>query len=461
MPAVSSRSSHEASFAALLTPASSRRSELPARREGLRRAGISHAGRSVHIATPRARAALVVLALAFAGAATAALPSPHPAVPEVVAGYALAPLAPVPAATAITFGPEGDLYVTTLTGSVLRYPLTWTPAGPVAAAAPEVHASGFGQPLGLVFVDGTLFVADSESGIESGRLDGRVSAVVDGGIVPVVSGLPNGRHNTNNLREGPDGRLYIANGNPNDNGRDGGEADVLPLSGAVLSVDPAVVLASPAVLRWRAEGSPIAPGDIATHPVNADFAAKVAVFASGFRNIYDVAFGPTGIAYTATNGADDPDSQDLLYRLTPGADHGFPFCYNVGPAGGVGADVSVVPNPVFGDAERCAGAPPATALLGWHVCATGLDVGFGDNVFIGECGPFYESVALRSAEDPARATHNTGHKVVRVALDEDGHALGVQDFISGLHLPVDVHFGPDGAMYVADVDAVYRVVKLV
>lgn len=428
---------------------------------------------------PRATTGAAALALAFLATALAtALPAPVlPAfVPEVALGFTLAPLVPVPAATAITFGPGGadgeDLYATTLTGLVMRYPLAWTPAGPVPAGQPSIFASNFGSPLGLVWHEGALFVADSHDGLESGQTDGRVTRIDGATRAVVIDGLPNGRHNTNNLRSGPDGRLYVTNGNPNDNGVEGGSPDVFPYSGAILSVDAAEVTASPAILRWRdANGVRIPESQIAAHPSNADFAAKVDVLAWGFRNVYDVAFSPAGIAYTGMNGADDPDSQDALYKIAPGTDYGFPFCYNEGPDAGTAGSIVVVPNPVFNDASRCAGVAPATALLGWHTCATGLDfprasgawafpAAWRSSVYVAECGPFQpDRVLAETLNSPT--LHNTGHKIVRVALDANGEATEVRDFITGLALPTDVQFGPDGAMYVGDLEMVYRVAPAV
>ena len=404
------------------------------------------------------------LLLPLAAAVPGVLP---PFVPEVIAGFAIAPLSPVPVATSIAFGPgdaDGDdLYATTLTGSVIRIPLAWTPAGPVATGAWTSVATGFSTPLGLAFDDeGVLYVADSAAGAESGRVDGRVWRVEDGSKSVIVGGLPNGRHNTNNLRFGPDGLLYVANGNPNDDGVSGGEADVLPVSGAILSVDADVVAASPAIFRWKdGQGNAIPAASLAAHPVNDDFNAKVSVFAHGFRNVYDIAFGPTGIAYTATNGADATPSQDQFYRLRPGAGYGFPFCYSVGTPGTT--EGVVENNPQYPDAD-CSGALPASANLGWHVCATGLDIApagtFLDSAYVAQCGPLQQNVVRASLDDPARASYNTGHKVARVVLDANGEALEVRDFVIGLHLPTDVVFGPDGAMYIADVDTIYRVVEL-
>jgi glucose/arabinose dehydrogenase len=415
----------------------------------------------------RAAAPLTLALLAVAGlSAGLALDPPQP-VPDVVAGFVVQPLAPAPNVgfvTALAFGPgdaDGpDLYAAQDSGQVVRFTLIWTPAGPVATGSAN-HATGFNVPLGLVFKGDVLYVADSHHGTESDRTDGRITRIdPDGTRRVVVDGLPNGRHNTNHLRFGPDGRLYVANGNPNDNGIDGGDADVFPYSGAILSVDAEQVSASPAVVHWRdATGTPIPAGLIATHARNADFASKVTVLASGFRNVFGIAFGPHGDAFTGMNGADAPSSQDPFYRIRPGTDYGFPFCYNVGAPGSV--EVSTVANPLF-PAHDCSQVKPADALLGWHVCATGLDLpsegtwafpgGFHDSVYVGECTPFFpETNAL---DNP---TYNTGHKVARIVLDADGQPIAVEDFLTGLALPTDVLFGPDGAMYVADAVAVHRV----
>jgi glucose/arabinose dehydrogenase len=381
-----------------------------------------------------------VLALLLALPAVVAVgPLPQP-VPAVAPGFVVTTLAPAAGPTALAFGPGApDLYYASLAGDIIRVPLTWTPAGPVASGQPTTVASGFAQPLGVAFgPDGAMYVSDSHANAATGRTDGYVARVDLAGTRVVVDGLPNGRHNTNHLRFGPDGRLDIANGNSNDDGVNGGAPDIFPYSGAILSVDAAQVSASPAKL-----------GD-------ADFAQKVQVIAHGFRNVYGVAWSPAGVAYTAMNGPDTfpQDAQDALFKIAPGADYRYPFCFNRGSD--AGTDITTANNPLFPAAD-CAGIPHATALLGWHVCATGLDVApagsaFGNAAFVAECGPFFPD-----PQDHGVSRSDTGHKVTRVTLDANGDAVAVEDFLTGLALPTDARFGPDGALYVADAGAILRV----
>jgi hypothetical protein len=82
-------------------------------------------------------------------------------------------------------------------------------------------------------------------------------------------------------------------------------------------------------------------------------------------------------------------------------------------------------------------------------------------VYVGQCGPFfpYETVGQYLADPDAatRAYNDVGHKVARVTIEANGDATAVDDFVTGLALPTDVLFGPDGAMYIADAEMIYRV----
>lgn len=414
--------------------------------------------------------------------------------PQAAAGYLAQVLADAQAPTVIAFdeGPDAtemlpgtdpptkDLFYANLAGEVVRVDLHWTPAGPVPVDR-EVVADGFNQPLGIAFADdGSMFVSDSYDHDAADRSVGVVYEVdrSTGERTAVVDGVPNGQHNINHIRFGPDDRLYLPVGNPNDsgNGTGTGDTDIFPYTGAFLSVDVDEVSADPAVLHWTdANGDRIADDDLVDHDRNQDFAGKVDVLAFGFRNIFGITWAPEGTGFagtpfTGTNGADTPNSQDTLERIEPGAHHGFPFCVSQGDPGDTeGLEKTLWEGSPHTDFD-CSRSPSAQALLGYHVCATGLDFpsqpeanhpdfSFPDDrrssVYVGECAFFQDSWLDENLEHPS--AHNTAHQVTEVSLDETGSATDVRPFVKGLALPTDVQFGPDGAMYIADAGTILRV----
>lgn len=329
------------------------------------------------------------------------------------------PVAEIPTPTAI-HSTQTHIYVASFAlGTVARMPiLAGGTLGP-----PEPVAVGFSNPLGVVVAgDGTAFVSDSRPGGEAygGRTVGRVQAVTpEGGAVEVVvDGLPNGRHNTNNLAI-HDGRLYITNGNSTDDGVTGGDPE-LPLSGTLLSV-------------------PLSTRDLVVGP-NGRAPRRLRVEATGMRNLYDVAFRPgTNEAWIPTNGPDelDPFGEDTLLKVPSvtrnAPDFGFPNClYN--------SEGDILDNPATGTCRR---HTPPEQLLGLHVSADGLAFGPDDefwngDLFVAEFGNFFGDDVV-------------GHRVVRVPIDADGNSSPPEDFVLG-GTPLDLTFGAAG-LYVADFGA--------
>ena len=314
--------------------------------------------------------------------------------------------ASVPTPTAITVH-KNAVYVTSYgAGTVMK--LDVLSGGMLAASTP--YATGFDSPLGLAFApDGTLYVADSHDGTD--RRVGRVWAVKpDGTKAVVVDGLPNGRHNTNNLTV-HGGRLYVTNGNATDDGVTGGDPE-LPLNGTLLSY---------------------------TLPVTT--ASRPTVEAKGLRNVYDVAFRPgTNEAWFPTNGPDamDPLGEDLLHRTDirkPTADYGFPACVYSGGANA--KPQGPTQSPTYKKTKCRPTAKPVLAL-GLHVSANGVAFGpggaWGRDLYIAEYGSNTPSAQ--------------GHKVVRVPISANGTPGAPQD-VAASPSPLDIAFGPDG-LYVAD-----------
>lgn len=427
--------------------------------------------------------------------------------PDFAGEFTVAPFAALEYPTQLVFGPspdggEPDLYATTSNGRVVRLPLTWTEVGPIYTEIVTV-ADGFSQPLGIAFHDGAMLVADSHLHSELRRRIGRITLLDGDKRTVIVDGLPNGLHNTNHLRIGTDGRLYIANGNSSDHGE--GELDVYPYSGAFLAVDVSVVRNDPAVLQYIDEqGNEIDSHDIYHHSVNDDFNGKVDVIAWGFRNIFGLAFGgPNNDIYTGMNGGADPHNPDIFYRVDDtnfdestgtGANHGFPWCMNDGRPGATDG-IEWFNNPFFDeqtgedepyfedsdtpdiDYRDCTNFHKTDGILGWNNCATGLGIPNGfrsldhdldetrfafpekyqTDAFIGECLVFgVQGWADKMATSRA-TTRNESHKITRVNIDSNGNPNGISDFLKYLQAPTDVVFGPQGAMYVADLSGIYRV----
>lgn len=421
------------------------------------------------------------LALLLAGAvavpAGASGPTNEDPAPRVPPGFAVVPYAAVGGtATSLAFGKDtrtgqtgSRLYVTDSTGgTVVAFPDTNGVAGP-----PQTFATGFTQPLGVVAApDGTVFVADSEAtraGPFGTRTYGRVWRLRDlngDGIAEqkqlVLKDLPNGRHNTNGMAFGPDGKLYVANGNSTDDGVLGGAPEVVPWSGAVVRVDPN-----------------------ATNVSLSSLSQEEALIAHGMRNIFDVDFSPVDPTRVAIpmNGADDAgaaatpaleDSDDLLYvtdvddlrqKRDPVTgqllfdedgvpimepvidDFGFPSClYNVAKKGNLdpydNPNSSVISS--FGACPK-ATVPRPAGTFGLHVSADGMAYqrtnAWGDayrnDLFVAEFGNFFGDDVV-------------GHRVVRVEMDAAGtKAVRTSDFLTS-PTALDVTFDAAGNMYVAD-----------
>lgn len=391
-------------------------------------------------------------------------------------------------------------------GTVERLHVTYTPAGPIVTDTTTV-VTGLEFPLGVaVDDDGALYVSDNRRPIPTDETFRTRAAVYrvetldgTGEKAAIVEGIPSGPiHDANHLAFGPDGRLHLAVGSTSCNGKNH-DVEIHPYTGSILRVDVDDLVGNPARLHWTdADGNLIESDSpawdnvnrqIAQHARNDDFNERVEVVARGFRNVFGLAFGPDGVLHTGMNGSQTPASQDVFYRLdeigasgVPDGDddrrldafagiphYGFPYALNFteGDADGTGREtrgLELRPNPKY-DADPVDVDPSdyvgGDALMGWHVCATGLDFPTaGDYAFpssvhgdayIAECGAYeFQTTVDRTLE--GHDSDNTGHKVTRVELADDGTIEGYQDWLTGFSSPTDVAFGPEGAMYVADLD---------
>lgn len=398
----------------------------------------------------------VVLLTAAATLSTSGVANAHhsgqvPYSQVLEAGFVVTPYATgIPSPTSLEFGPDGDLYVASVTGTVFRFDDIGAPVP--APGQPAQVVTGLQYSLGLDFgPDGSLYVTavdpDADNAEREWSMVGRVRFDALGVAQPLeklLVDIPNGLSFTNSVAFGPDGKLYLTNGSSTDDGYAGGPPEVPNLTGAVLRFDPDDVGDAPlSALAYRGSGA------AAEDPVD--------VVARGLRNSYDLAFAGEDL-YLTMNGPDaqEPYGDDLLLRIDDArdaslaqgsvADFRFPGClYTHDDRGFPVAHPATTPS-VPEELRNCDGAIPPIASFGLHPSANGLAIapeGFGQfagDVFAAEWGSFqgYD-----------------GHKIVRVGLEEDGSAsvtpegnADVEDFLAAV-APMDVTFH-QGAMYVAD-----------
>jgi putative membrane-bound dehydrogenase-like protein len=162
-----------------------------------------------------------------------------------------------------------------------------------------VYADGFNSIMGLAYHDGILFVMHSpfltalRDTQETGVADERTDIVVGLGLRPEDN--PERLHCANGVTVGHDGWLYLALG---DHGCDvkRPEGDRLILEGG-------------GILRCRLDGS------------------DLHVFATGLRNIYDVALDAELNVFVRDNENDGGAYKIRVCHSFFGADHGYPYLY--------------------------------------------------------------------------------------------------------------------------------------
>jgi glucose/arabinose dehydrogenase len=322
--------------------------------------------------------ALVALSLTLVGAAS---PAAELRVPRAFRVTVVARGLTHP--TTLARGPGGRLYATEDVGRLLV----------IRGGRPRVLATGLATPLGLVFHRGAAYVS------ETGKLE-RLR-VASGRVVSrrtIVSGLPYGLHQQDNVVVARDGRLYFGSGSTCDAC---GEGD--PRSAAVLSVRP--------------NGT------------------GLRVVAHGLRNPYGLVVRPrSGQIYASVNGQDKlgtGEPAELVVRVRWGASYGWPRCW-----------------PSFARRRlqgACAGVAKPAAYLEPHSSADGIAFWHGA-LYVAEWGQYSSSRA--------------GRRVVRIELGRNGAARRVTTFADGFDHPLAL-LGERRGLLVADWGrgVVYRIAR--
>jgi glucose/arabinose dehydrogenase len=370
---------------------------------------------------------LVLLALAVAApAARAATPAPGFAETDVVSNLA--------APTAIAFLPDGRLLVTQLGGELL---LVDGGAVQPVTTIPTCSAPADGLEIGLLGVavhpdwpaDRRIYLyrTSTAAGPCAMAAPDRVNelicievaasgAFVPGSLVVLTTDIrtDTGYHNGGGVRIGPDRKVYVGVGDTavGDHGSPGEATNPYAQDGGVLEGK---------ILRLELDGK--VPAD---NPFVDAVGKNGRVFAYGFRNPFRFGFDPvTRKLWAGDVGQDTVEEIDVV---VPGGNYGWPRCEGTLPAGcAQPGDVA----PAFTYPHDGPGAL-GEAVIGGAFADGGAFAPLAGDYFFGDFG------------DDTRPG-----MVYYAALDAARGAFGgaPAPVLTNVEGPVDLIFGPDGALY--------------
>jgi glucose/arabinose dehydrogenase len=356
----------------------------------------------------------------------------------------------------MAFGPDGDLYLSlTSAGEIVRLPDVDQNG---LADSTQLVASGLNLPHGLAWQNDWLYVAEND------RVE-RLHSTTGDGVLNVkelvTNNIPGGSgHFTRTIHFAPDGKMYVSSGS---------SCNVCAES------DPRRA----AILRFNADGSIPSDNPFAKDPDT----RKRPLWAWGLRNSVDFLWTPSGQMWASMMGRDNlmdangiPDNlppEVIVFPIQANRSFGWPYCYT--PV--LGFNAKAVPQVLDSQSGLslpagfdCSQAISALFTDLPHSAPLGMSIGRQGNfpaVFLPDLYVAYHG--SWNIQDPANIRDC---KVERVIV-ENGQPVRSETFVNGWRSagqtcgdpssygrPVDVIFGPDGAMYISD-DAggrVYRVI---
>jgi glucose/arabinose dehydrogenase len=362
-----------------------------------------------------AAVAVVLVAFALGPAARAGTPPPNFNDTVVASGLS--------SPTAVAFLPDGRLLLTEKGGALKLL------SGGTATTLVTIPVCTDSE-MGLLGValdpsfssNGSIYLYRSNPGpagcsSSTGRFNQVIRVTMSGGAVDIgslvvlLSGIrtDNGNHDGGTLRIGPDGKLWVSVGDTGvgDMGAPGDSTnpysqDKNALEGKILRLE---------LNGAAAAGNPFI-GVSGTRPE---------VYAYGFRNPFRFGFEPvTGKAWVGDVGQSTREELDIVQS---GGNYSWPYCEGTLPAGcAPPGDVA----PILDYPRSGTGALGAT-VIGGDFAPIGFS-SFGRDYF------FADYIASKIYRAP-------------VTSARDHLAAYPTDFVTGAASPVDVQFGPDGALY--------------
>jgi glucose/arabinose dehydrogenase len=272
-----------------------------------------------------------------------------------------------------------------------------------------------------------------------------------GGVVSdtdLIKGLPRSgeNHGPNGTAVGPDGMLYVALGGNTNNGAQSQPFSFFPetpLSSSVLKVNPDAIGSQTVDVSKGSRFSFTSPPSTAyslagSAADNGTVAGKVELYATGFRNPYDLLWHSNGKLYTAENEANQG------FGPTPGAADGCPgpsVEQATGPdeffqvqAGGFHGH----PNPSRNQCAEGTGVQPIEVFAN-NSSSTGVEE-YTSNAF----GALLQGQVLVT-------NYAQGDSITRLKLNADGSdVVEKATLATGFKDPVNLLVLPDGAILVAE-----------
>lgn len=284
-------------------------------------------------------------------------------------------------------------------------------------------ASGLDMPNGVVFHDGSLYVAEHERVVRYDHVEEAVASTrADELALPkptlVRAGFPDDDdHGWKYLGLGPDNKLYV------------------PIGAPCNICDPKPPYAG--ITRMGLDG------------------AGFEVFARGVRNTVGLTWHPRSRELWFTDNGrdrlgDDVPGDELNRAPSAGLHFGYPYCHQ-----------GNLVDPELGKPGACEQARAPALVLGPHVAALALR--FYEGTMFPEA---YRHQLLIAEHGSWNRSQPSGYRLMRVTLDAQDRPLGYDVFVEGWlqgakawGRPVDLLPMPDGALLVSDdeADVIYRI----